>query len=272
MDNGNRPSVSGILVVMRLLLLLGALTGCDAVFGLDDAELPKCVVDDGFERASKSALQTQVDAFSLAADREHGIASHRGIIVATEGADAAIGEAIDLEPMYPMTAVAVEPNNDYFMFTAAFEPPEILAVTTVDGKLVFDTHVPKGTIAGTPTNRMSGKPVRVMVRLFQMQELFQEYERADDGTWSPVGARLELRAVAGANMTQDGLAIVFDGFHKDNTRGVYIAQRGSIDDSFETPQLVLEGVHAQPQLFDTCNKLYAIDEGEDGAQLTRYIR
>lgn len=259
-------------MVMRLLLLLGALSGCDAVFGLDDAELPKCVVDDGFARASKAALQTQIDAYSLSADREHGIASHRGITVATEGADAAIGAAIDLEPMYPMTAVAVEPNNDYFMFTASIEPPVILAVTKIDGKLAFDKNVPKGTIAGTPTNRMSGKPVRVMVRLFQTQELFQEYERADDGSWSPVGARLELRAVAGANMTQDGLAIVFDGFHKDDIRGVYIAQRGSMDDSFETPQLVLEGVHQQPQLFDTCNKLYAIDDGEEGPQLTRYIR
>ena len=205
-------------------------------------------------------------------DREHGIASHRGLSVETGGADAAIGAALDLEPMYPMMAVAVEPNNDYFMFTAPIEPPTLLAVTKVGGKLVFDKNVPKGTIAGTPPNRMSAKPVRVMVRLFQTQTLFQEYERAGDGTWSPVGARLELGAVAGANMTQDGLAIVFDGFHADDIRGVYIAQRGSIDDNFETPQLVLEGVHRQPQLFDACNKLYAIDDGEQGPQLTRYIR
>ena len=245
---------------MRWLLLLGALGGCDAVFGLDDAALPKCVVGDGFESASITTLQGQYDVYSLDGAREHGVASVNGVTVETVGAEAEIGDEIDIQPMYAMLSVAVEPNNDYFFLTASIEPPRILAVTKDGDAHKFDPRVPKGFIAGTPTNRMNGKPVRVIVRLYVFQEVFQEYERDLEGNWNPVGERFELKAIAGANMTQDGLAIVFDGYHRDDMRGVYIAQRGSIDDAFETPQLVLAGTHVQPQLFGSCNTLYSLDE------------
>jgi hypothetical protein len=154
------------------------------------------------------------------------------------------------------------------LFTASIEPPTLLAASKVDGKWKFDPRVPKGTFAGTPTNRLTGKPVRVMVRLLQLMELYQEYERDVDGNWFPVGDRFELKAFRGVNMTQDGLAIVFDGFH-DDVRGVYIAQRATIDDRFETPQLVLAGYHQHPQLFGSCDKLYTVD---DGTTLARYLR
>ena len=260
------PSKMG---AMRWLLLLGALAGCDSVFGLDDTALPKCVRR-GFGEALPDPLITNIDVFSFTGDRDRAIGSIGGYTIEAEGSDGKNPTPIDIKPMYSIVASAFEPNGDYFFQTAAIEPPQILAVTKKDDEWIFDPHVPKGFIAGTPTNRMNnGKPVRVLVRLFPYDQQFQEYERDDTGQWFAVGDRFELKAFGGANMTQDGLAIVFDGFHKDDKRGVYIAQRATLDDSFEEPQMVLEGVHVQPQLFDDCGKLYAIDEG---STLVRYVR
>jgi len=253
---------------MRWLLLIGALCGCDSVFGLDEPALPTCVRT-GFDQAPADPLQIDIDTFSFTGDRARGVASVLGIIVETRGSNGDDAQPIDIQPMYPMIATAFEPNGDFFFLTAAIEPATILAVTKEGDAWKFAPHVPKGFMAGTPSNRMNGKPVRVLVKLSPNNLLFQEYERDATGQWITVGDRFELKSFSGANMTQDGLAIVFDGFHENDLRGVYIAQRGSIDDSFEEPQLVLEGLHHQPQLFDDCGKLYTLD---DGTTLTRYAR
>lgn len=256
---------------MRSVLLLVALCGCDAVFGLDDAALPECFVDADQFKGTTPQILREVEVFSFSAKRDRAIAAIGGITVETES-DGANPKPIDITPTYPMVAVAVEPNHDYFMFTASIEPPTLFMAFQENGKWKFDPRVPKGTVAGTPSDTMSGKPVRVVVRLFQNQQLFQEYERDDDGNWVPFGGRFELDAYAGANMTQDGLSIVFDGFDEDDMPGVYVAQRGAISNSFGEPNRVLEGVHQQPQLFGTCNTLYTVDEVEQARRLVRYTR
>ena len=251
----------------RLLLLLGALSGCDAVFGLDDTGLPKCAVGGGFDDSRMDALRNGVDVFSFDKNRDHGILSIGGVTVEAFGDKGAPTE-LGVMPMYTMAAVALEPNGKYFFQAASIEPLTIQRIEQKNGKWDFDPHVPKGVIAGTPSDSMADKPVRVVVRLFQNKQEFLEYELAADGNWMPMGQRFDLPSLGGANLTPDGLALVFDGI-KDDKRGVYVAQRSTLAEEFRTPVLVFSGAHQFPQLFDGCDTLYSVEEG---GTLTRFTK
>jgi hypothetical protein len=262
---------------MRWLLLVGALGlfGCDTVLGLDDPSLPRCLPKK-FTNARTQVLRTEIEAFSFTKDRALGVASIRGInSEVTKDGDPM---PLPLQPMYSMMSVAMEPNGDYILFTAGNEPPEILAARPMGDSWVFDKNVPKGYIAGTPSDRMTGDPVRVIVRLFAVTETgmkdFAEYERTAEGTWIEVNERFTIRAAAGANLTPDGLAIVYDGYEDgDDKRGVYVRQRASLDESFggdRASELIFDGTHTFPQLFGDCTSLYTVDDATGENALTWY--
>ena len=262
---------------MRLLLLVGALcsTGCDAIFGLEDPSLPRCVPKEGFDQATPRATRpdsVDISVFSLTADEVRGIYDINGINVEAQRNDEPV--RIPLEPMYPMVSVGMDPLGEYVFFTASIEPMTIFQMRKDDDdKWVFDPKVPKGTFAGTPSDSKSGKPVRVVVRLFALKDVFQEYERQADGSWIPVNDPFELAAARGANLSPDGLVIVYDGFEDGpEERGVYVDDRDSFDETFGRGINIFAGTHQHPQLFDDCSVLYAIDESTGERALTKYVR
>lgn len=252
---------------MRWLLLLLGASGCDAVFGLDEPGLPRCAVGDGFDTARIDAVRTEVDAFSFDKKRQHSVISIRGITVEADGEKGAPQE-LDLLPSYVMISFALEPNGTYFFVTPATEPLVVRAISKQDGQWRFDPRVPKGAFVGTPTDSMSDQPVRAVARLFENTPEYLEYERDAGGNWIPVGTRFALNAIEAANLTPDGLALVYEGVEQEE-HGVYVAQRASIDEGFREPIRVLAGVHRHPQLFDGCSVLLSVEDGEVLTKLTR---
>jgi hypothetical protein len=254
---------------MRWLLLLGGLCGCDAVFGLDDTALPKCTTK-RFDGEVPTVIRSEetIDKFSFSRDREHAVLQINGIIAeATRDGEP---KDLPLKPMYPSLSIALEPENKFMFFTPAIEPPVVLAANrTGDNEWKFEPKVPKGTFAGTPTTSKTGEPVRVVVRLFEIADDFQEYERDGDGNWNPIGERFHMNALVGANLSASGLVLVYDGTEGD-TRGVYVRVRGQRSDPFEAPNVILEGPHLQPQLSDDCSELFVIDDSNGASALVRY--
>jgi hypothetical protein len=252
---------------MRWLLLLLGASGCDAVFGLDEPGLPRCAVGDGFDNARVDDVRTEVDAFTFDKKREHSILSIRGLMVEADG-EKGEPQELGLSPSYLMMSVAFEPNGAYVFVTPAVESPVAQTIVKRDGKWQVDPHVPKGVYVGTPTDSMADQPVRAVARLFENVPEYLEYERAPDGSWSPVGAPFTLDATHVANLTPDGLALVYQGIEKDEP-GVYVAQRASLDESFREPIRVFAGVHRAPQLFDGCSVLMSIEPDGVMKKLTR---
>ncbi len=251
-----------------LLLLVGGLCGCDAVFGLDDNALPTCN-QGSFDTASPQLVRAEVDAYSLSRDRTLGVFEIRGI------ANEVIGDReptpLPLEPMYPMLSIALDPEHAYMLFTAAIEPATIFAARrTGENQWEFEPGVPPGEIAGIPTLALTGDPVRVVVRRAIVRDEFQEYERAGDGTWHAVGDVFHLAARAGANLSSDGLVLVYDG--DEAGPGVYVRLRGSRAEGFRDFTRILAGPHHSPQLSDDCRELLVLDDGDGAPALTRYRR
>src|SRR5687767_14048804 len=155
------------------VVLVTTLCGCDAVFGLDDTSLPKCLPKQ-FDEAPATAIIADVEAFSFTSNRQFGVVSTIGQPLETFMPQANEQDLtlVPLEPPYVMVSIAMEPNSKFLFFTAAIEPFQIFtARPTGDpapNNWALEKTAPKGYIAGTPTDERTGDPVRVVVRLFHV--------------------------------------------------------------------------------------------------------
>ncbi|MBA3393320.1 MAG: hypothetical protein H0T89_11780 [Deltaproteobacteria bacterium] len=258
---------------MRWWLLLGALCGCDAVFGLDGTDLPECELA-SFRDAQPVTVVENTELFSWDRLRDHLVIAAAGTAFELDADSPTERTEIALEPNYPMTTVSLAPEGDQIFFTASIEPSQLFSARRDDGGLWhFDRNVPDAGGAGTPTLALLG-PRRILVRVSFYANDVQEYEEQDDGTWKPVGDRHVVDAVTVVNLSSDGLTMVYDGFDAEGQRGVFAAQRPSRGEWFRDTTLILAGTHPSPQLADSCDVLHAIDEGDaiTPRHLVRYQR
>lgn len=259
---------------MRWLILVGAFAGagCDVVFGLGDPSLPSCVPRAGFDGALPQAVRpdTEIVTFSLTSDERFAVFDIGGLTMQATGDEPP--RPISIDPAYTMVRMGLDPEGEYLLFTAAYEPFPVLSARPIGGDIwELGAKAPKGSIAGTPSDAKSGKPVRVVVRLEMVPNVFQEYERTADGDWVPVNDEFTLATIGGANLSPDGMVITYDG-EEDGVRGVYVTERASFDETFRRGTLIFAGVHEQPQLVGDCSVLYTIDDGTGERVLTKYVR
>jgi hypothetical protein len=153
-------------------------------------------------------------------------------------------------------------------YTIAVEPFELRAATREGARRYTKlSTLPKGTWAGTPSSRLYG-PQRMIVRLRDLRDEVQEYEERE-GAWVPVGDLHMLRGDQAANLSLDGLTMVYAGYGPDGAPGVFAAQRRDTSEWFREPHVqLLAGRHRGPQLSPACTTLETITDG----QVTTYTR
>lgn len=258
---------------MRWWLLLGALCGCDAVFGLDGTDLPECELA-SFRDVQPVTVVENTEVFSWDRERDHLVIAADGSAFELDADFPAERTVIDLQPNYQMTTVSLAPEGDQIFYTASIEPPQLFSARRDEvGGWRFDRNVPSGGGAGTPTLALLG-PRRILVRVSFYANEVQEYEEQDGGTWKPVGDRHIVNADTVVNLSSDGLTMVYDGYDAEARRGVFAAQRSSLGEWFRGTIQILAGTHPSPQLSDSCEILHAIGDGDGTTPraLVRYER
>lgn len=251
-----------------LALVLSVCTGCDVVLGLDDHPAPCSQAS--FAQAMPARVMN-AEQFSIAWDQS------RAVVIVN-------GQAMELSPLtgtptridlgpYTPTSLGLSPEGDSLLFTADIEPPTLHAAVGGGTDWRLDSNVPVGTYAGTPSADAFG-PRRVLVRIHRTGML-QEYED-DNGLWKPVGDPQPFDGQWSANLTPNGLTMVYTARQMDSTLAVMMATRTSMSQAFGPASVILPGDHAQPQLLDQCKSLYVIDPGdpavENEPELNRYDR
>jgi len=235
-----------------LALVLSALAGCDSVIGLDEP-LPHCS-GAAFDTAKTTDI-VSADDFSVSWSAQRGIVILSGVPYELSLADNTQTE-IDLGVPYSAQSLALSPEGDSLLFTANIEPLTMYAALRSSATWRLDSNVPVGTYAGTPSEDAIG-PRRILVRMRMGGEL-QEYED-QGGLWKPVGGQHDFGGLFSANLTENALTMVYQGTQDDGTPAVFEATRTSTSDWFGTPKVILAGDHKEPQLVDTCHKLFVID-------------
>jgi hypothetical protein len=165
---------------------------------------------------------------------------------------------IDIGPYTP-TSLGLSPEGDSLLFTANIEPYTLYAAVRGNPDWRLDPNVPLGTYAGTPSADAFG-PRRVLVRMRWAGPL-QEYED-DNGLWKPVGDGHDFDGLESANLTPNGLSMVYAAMQSDGTQAVMLATRKATSQWFGTPAVILTGEHSSPQLLDQCRSLYVIDPSD----------
>jgi hypothetical protein len=245
---------------MRFLaLLLGALIGCDTVFGLDQP-LPHCS-QASFAQATPVELGSG-EAFSVSWETQRAV-----IVIAGSAAEMSLADGsltpIDLGVPYSPLALGLSPEGDSLLFSSAIEPPQLFASVRGGSSWRHDGNVPVGTYAGTPSEDSLG-PRRVIVRMRPTGPV-QEYED-QGGLWKAVGGLHDFDGVFAANLTPNGLTMVYESSTGDGTSTIFEATRRSISDWFGAPVPILTGdVHA-PQLVDDCHRLFVVGGPAAGEQ------
>jgi hypothetical protein len=243
--------------LIRQLALVVALTGCDVVFGLDDQ--PRACSLPGFDPNKPTDVLPEIYAYAISADQSRVVAYSAGLDPVPHAGmfefalPAGTMTQIDLGIYTPVT-VALAPEGDALLYSAAIEPPLLqAAVRTGDATWSLDQPVPLATYAGTPSAAEFG-PRRVLARLRDGRPDVQEYEE-QGGKWVAIGASHTVSGAYAPNLTPDGLAMVFG-----DVVGIWAATRKTMDDWFGDPVTVLGGVHTRPQLVDKCRRLYVLDD------------
>jgi len=240
-----------------LALLLGALTGCDVVFGLDESPAPCGAAS--FANAKPHDVVTAAHA-SVSWDRTRAIIS---VDESPYEVDLPSGQPVPISiGPYSTFSLSLSPEGTSLLFSVELEPPELYAA--VRGKAETDWHVdtnaPVGTFAGVPSADVFG-PRRVLVRMGANGPL-QEYED-DSGTWKPIGDRRDYAGEFAPNLAPNGLTMVYRGTQDDGTPAIFEAGRASTSSWFGAPTVILAGEHSDPQLLDQCHSLYAVDATDD---------
>jgi hypothetical protein len=240
-----------------LALLLGVCSGCDSVLGFDTNPGPCSSAS--FANAKPTTVMT-AEQFSISWDQTRAVVVQRGSTWEVSPLTAK-PVAIDIGPYFPMS-LGLSPEGDSLLFTAALEPPTLTAVVGGNGTWRQDPNVPVGTFAGTPSADAFG-PRRVLVHMRPGGQL-QEYED-DGGLWKTVGDGHDFNGPQSANLTPNGLTMVYTAPQDDGTSAVVLATRTSTAGWFGTPVVILAGDHQQPQLLGQCNSLFVLDPNTDPA-------
>jgi hypothetical protein len=237
---------------MRWLALLLGVCGCDVVFGLD--EDPASCSQASFAQAKTTDI-VAAEEVSVSWDMSRAVITSLGIPfeIALPGGQPVV---MAIGPYVPVS-LGLSPEGDSLLFTGAQETPTLYAaVRASSGTWRIDPNVPTGTYAGTPSADAFG-PRRVLVRVHPIGPI-QEYED-DNGLWKPVGDPHDLEGVFSANLTPNGLTMVYAGTQIDTTPAVFAATRKTTAEWFGPPAVILPGAHTSPQLLDRCQRLYVID-------------
>lgn len=248
-------------------LLLGVCTGCDVVWGLDESPAP--CAQASFDNAKPVQLMPAED-FSISWDLSRAVVLKAVVYEVSPLTGTPM--PIDIGPYTP-TSLGLSPEGDSLLFTANIEPYTLYAAVRGNPAWRLDPNVPLGTFAGTPSADAFG-PRRVLVRMRDGGPL-QEYED-DNGLWQPVGGGHDFDGLRSANLTPNGLSMVYTAPQADGTFAVMMATRTSTSQWFGTPSPILAGYYTSPQLLAQCRSLYVVGPRDETTSaepiLERYDR
>jgi hypothetical protein len=248
---------------LAVIVAVGSLAGCDAVFGLS-GDVEPCEVGSFADVTAEDVIEAE--DFSFDWDQTFGVIQTNGSMFELDPTTKAL-TPIELGP-YSNVGLALTPEGNAMFYTIVVEPPELkgaLRGGTADWRL--DAGVPRGTFAGTPSADGFG-PRRLMVKMRDGVDIaVQEYEDVN-GRWTTVGTPREMSTQRAPNLTPNGLTMVYSGFTETGDAAVFAEQRESTSEAFGEPTQILSGMFLNVQLVGECARLYATD----GTMLRRYDR